>query len=257
MRNYINSLLKLSIAITFIIFSLGCSKNSDITAAVEDKDSSKNSKASQVDELPSNETLPNGNPNTPLETYKEITHNNELMFIYYGFPNAQVDHNRILENFSAEYRATSDPFKRGDLSKSLKPKLQQEIESNRNDRYIKMNVKLFNKLSHYDFGLKGFPQKAVLNNTNFGWNSNEWKNKGVIITSYLVKFTNGDDFKVLKVNDEGVARKIEEKRNKLEKMNLVVYGFVQGIDIENFQLQTQILKISLVGEDGIELLILE
>jgi hypothetical protein len=188
--------------------------------------------------------LPRGDANTPVSQYKTWNNGNDVMFAYYGFSNMPVDYEKIAQNYSQDFRNTNDDFKKQDILKALRPRIDQEISSAKKDRYIKMTWDQF-RLDKYDFQAKGFPQSELSNSTDFGWNS--------IGTAYRVDINNGDDFKLFKVSDEAVARMIEEKRAKYQPMNLVLYVYLQDVDPNNLRVKAKVMKISLQDKNGTEL----
>jgi len=233
----------------FVLSFSACSKKE---VQVASKDTQHTSSVSVATESDPTESLPLGDPNYPIASYKEVLSNNDLMFTYYALSKEPPDYTKITSNYALQYWATNDQFKRRDLIESQKPEIDKEIAARKDARYVKLKVNATWKVHKYDFDKKGFPQVAVTNQSQFGWDSKEWVNRNKIAISYFATFTNGDDFKILKVEDERVARLIEEKNH--EEMSLIVYGFVQGIDTQEPLLRVQVLKMSLLDKNGTELL---
>ena len=186
--------------------------------------------------------MPQGNVNTPLDQYKELTSDNDIMFAYYALSSIPVDYDKILMSYSDDYRRASDEFKKQDILKALKPKVDQEVTTAKNSRYLKMTWNGFN-FKKYDFQAKGFSQDSLANSSSLGW-----QNYG-----YRLAFTNGDNFKLFKVEDEAKARLIEEKRSKYEQFDLVVYVYAQDADLNNKYIKTQVMHVSLLDSHGNEL----
>lgn len=186
--------------------------------------------------------MPQGDPNTPLNQYKELSSDNDIMFAYHALSSAPVDYDKILMSYSEDYRRATDEFKKQDILKALKPKVDQEITAAKNSRYLKMTWNGFN-FKKYDFQAKGFPQDSLANNSNLGWQS----------YGYRLAFTNGNNFKLFKVEDEVKARLIEEKRSKYEQFDLVVYVYAQDADLNNQYIKTQVIHVSLLDSHGNEL----
>jgi hypothetical protein len=145
-------------------------------------------------------------------------------------------------SYSEDYRRASDEFKKQDILNALKPKIDQEIAVAKNARYLKMTWNGF-RLNKYDFPAKGFPQDSLGNNSNLGWDN----------YGYRLAFTNGDNFKLFKIEDESKARLIEEKRSKHEQFDLVVYVYAQDADLNNKYIKTQVMHVSLLDSHGNEL----
>lgn len=228
---------------TLILNVIGCSnenanqpENSNKAANLADVMSSKGQ------ELAAAAAMPQGNVNTPLDQYKELTSDNDIMFAYYALSSIPVDYDKVLMSYSNDYRLASDEFKKQDILNALKPKIDQEIAFAKNSRYLKMTWNGF-RLNKYDFHAKGFPQDALGNNSHLGW-----ENYG-----YRLTFTNGDSFKLFKVQDEAKARLIEEKRSKYEQFDLVVYVYAQDADLNEKHVKTQILHVQLLDARGNEL----
>lgn len=186
--------------------------------------------------------MPQGDANTPLDQYKVLTSDSDIMFAYFALSSIPVDYDKVLMSYSNDYRLASDEFKKQDILNALKPKVDQEIAAAKNSRYLKMTWNGF-RLNKYDFQAKGFPQDALSESSHLGWES----------YGYRLAFTNGDSFKFFKVNDEAKARVIEEKRSKYEQFDLVLYVYAQDADLNEKHVKTQILHMQLLDVRGNEL----
>lgn len=232
----------LTLCLTAVILSgVGCSKKdsadaNNVTPNLADAMSVEGKAQAAV------AAMPQGNVNTPLAQYKELVSDNDIMFAYYALSSISVDYDKVLMSYSEDYRRASDEFKKQDILKALKPKVDQEIAIAKNARYLKMTWNGFN-LKKYDFQAKAFPQDDLGNSSNLGW-----QNYG-----YRLAFTNGDNFKLFKVEDEAKARIIEEKRSKYEQFNLVVYVYAQDADLNNKFVKSQVMHVSLLDSHGNEL----
>ena len=244
--NEMNKLKKLllSLSITTIILGgMACSKEDSAnqvdnhgTPNLSDAISSKGKEQAAI------AAMPQGNADTPLNQYKELTSDNDIMFAYYALSSIPVDYDKVLISYSEDYRRASDEFKKQDILNALKPKIDQEIAAAKNARYLKMTWNGF-RLNKYDFPAKGFPQDSLGNNSNLGWDN----------YGYRLAFTNGDNYKLFKVEDEAKARLIEEKRSKHEQFDLVVYVYAQDADLNNKSVKTQVMHVSLIDSRGNEL----
>ena len=242
MNNSVKSsacLLTLSFA---IMFASGCSK--------QEQTAENNTSAAdvivQAKQAAQAASLPKADIATPLNQYKEWQSNLDVMFSYLGLSGLPVDYDLAMGEYSADYRGARDEFKKNDILKALKPKLDQEIAMAKSQRYVKMVFDNFG-IDKYDFQAKAFPQSGLTSDTNFGWGSDGGR-------SYRAVFTNADQYKLFRVADEATARSIEEKRSKYQAMNLVIYGFAQDVDANNRYVKIQITKISLQDKKGAELL---
>lgn len=236
--------LLLSLCVTTLLSTvIGCSKqeenhadNGNGTPNLADAMSAKGKEQAAI------AAMPQGNVNTPLDQYKELTSDNDIMFAYYALSSIPVDYDKVLMSYSEDYRRASDEFKKQDTLKALEPKIDQEIAVAKNSRYLKMTWNGF-RLNKYDFQAKGFPQDSLGNSSSLGWQSN----------GYRLAFTNGDNFKLFKIEDEAKARLIEEKRSKYEQFDLVIYVYAQDADLNNKYVKTQVMHISLLDSHGNEL----
>jgi len=190
--------------------------------------------------------LPKADPGTPLSQYKEWRSNRDVMFSYLGLSGLPVNYEVAMQEYSKDYRQSSDEFRKNDILSALKPKLDQEIAAAKTQLYVKMVFDNF-RVDKFDFQAKGFPQSQLTSDTNFGWSSEGGR-------TYRAVFTNADQYKLMRVADEAKARSIEERRSKYQNMNLVIYGFTQDVDTNNQYVKVQILKISLQDGKGAELL---
>lgn len=183
--------------------------------------------------------MPQGDANTPLDQYKVLTSDSDIMFAYYALSSIPVDYDKVLMSYSNDYRLASDEFKKQDILNALKPKIDQEIAAAKSSRYLKMTWNGF-RLDKYDFQAKGFPQDDLSGSSHLGW-----ENYG-----YRLAFTNGDSFKLFKVDDEAKARVIEEKRSKYEQFDLVLYVYAQDSDLKEKHVKTQVLHMQLLDARG-------
>jgi hypothetical protein len=186
--------------------------------------------------------LPQGDKSTPDNAYSEITSGEQIAFIYYGLAKMPVDYAKVAEIYP-DYRYTNDEFKKQDLLNALKPKIDQEIAKGKATQYYKIKWDNFS-LEQYDFNAKGFPQNQISPGTSFGWSE----------TNYRITFSNSDEFKLLKVEDEAKARVIAEKRSKYQSMHLIAYGYAQEADLTDHTVKLQIQKVVLTDKNGIELM---
>jgi hypothetical protein len=249
MKNTNKYLLTLFLTSLVTVGLAGCSENKSANSSASDSDT-----PNLVDETSQQETervipstanaLPQGDPNTSLDHYKKLTSNTDVMFVYYALSAMPVNYDNIAQGYSQDYRDTNDDFKKQDILKALKPRIDQEITLAKSARYLKIKQERF-RLDKYDFQAKGFPQSAISNQLYFG----EYYSG----PSYKVLLTNSEDFKLLKVADEAKARVIENKRSKNEDMNLVFYVYAQDVDPNERFVKGQIMKVALQDKNGTEL----
>ncbi|MYM74560.1 hypothetical protein GTP56_20515 [Duganella sp. FT134W] len=185
--------------------------------------------------------LPKGDPNTPASSYTDIESGNQLMFAYLGVAGMPVDYNEVATSYSRDYATASDEFKKNDLLKALKVKIDAGVAQAAQQRYVKLEIA--SPVQKYDFEKKGFPLDSSL------WEKGSYRYFGDN-SSYKIGFNNGASFRYLNVPEEDKARVIEGLRSKYEAMHLVVYGYVQDADVSKKVVQAQILKVELVDKKG-------
>jgi len=185
--------------------------------------------------------LPKGDPATPAGNYLDVDSGNQIMFAYLSIAGMPIDYNEVAGSYSRDYMATSDEFKKSDLLKALKVKIDAGVAQAAQQRYVKLEVA--DSVGKYEFDKKGFPLDSSV------WEKGAYRyfndNSG-----YKIGFNNGAQFRYLNVPDEDKARLIEGLRSKYATMRTVVYGYVQDADVSKKVVQAQILKIELTDKNG-------
>lgn len=194
--------------------------------------------------------LPKGDRNVPLESYQELTSGNQLMFLYSGISGMPIDYDKLASAYSNEYRSTNDGFKKQDVLNALKPRIDSEIERAKTHRYIKYISGNDRPLDSYDFKQQGFSvnDRLVLPGNYSYYNDN---------ASYRISFTNGQQFRFIKVTDQAKARQIEDFISKHQNLTLVAYVFAQDVDPNDMIVKSEIVKLKLLDPQGNELLVLQ
>lgn len=185
--------------------------------------------------------LPKGDPNTPAGSYVDIDSGNQIMFAYLGIAGMPIDYNEVAGNYSRDYLTTSDEFKKNDLLKALKVKIDAGVAQAAQQRYVKLEIS--DSVGKYDFEKKAFPLDSSI------WEKGSYRYFGDN-SNYKIGFNNGASFRYLNVPEEDKARVIEGLRSKYESMRTVVYGFVQDADVSKKVVQAQILRIELLDKNG-------
>jgi hypothetical protein len=189
-------------------------------------------------------SLPKGDPATPLSSYQKINSGNTIMFLYHGILNLPTQYDKVAEAYSAEYRQTSDGFQRKDILKALQPRIDQEINRAKGNRYVILEQDGYSLLSRYDFDKKSFGVNEMSDDRFTYFNDN---------SRYTLGTTNAAAFSSLPVADEAVARKIEGHLSKTDKLRMEVYAYAQDADPSNNRVKLEIMKVRLYGP-GNELL---
>lgn len=201
-----------------------------------------------VSALP-NAALLRADPAVPLEQYQERTLE-RMTFLRHALAVPPVDYEKVAWTMSAEYRATSDAFKKKDLLEALKPQIDAKLaEVRKSGRYLYVNFKPGTvSLGHYTLETKSFPIR------------------GLDAASLFV--TNGGDFKALPMPDEARAREVEAIVAKGVEYNISssekelavpgsfptvsrMYVFAQGIRPDGGPIQFQIVKLVMKTTDGL------
>ncbi len=186
-------------------------------------------------------SLPKGDPNTPAGSYVEVDSGNQIMFAYLSSAGMPIDYNDVAGSYSRDYMMAADEFKKNDLLKALKLKIDAGVAQAAQQRYVKLEIA--DSIEKYDFEKKGFPLASSV------WEKGSYRyfNDN---SSYKIGFNNGADFRYLGVPDEDKARLIEGLRSKYEDMRTVVYGYVQDADVSKKLVLAQILRIELLDKKG-------
>jgi len=186
-------------------------------------------------------SLPKGDPNTPAGSYLDLDSGNQIMFAYLSNAGMPIDYNEVAGNYSRDYMMASDEFKKNDLLKALKPKIDAGVAQAAQQRYVKLEIA--DSIDKYDFEKKGFPLASSV------WEKGSYRYFGDN-SNYKIGFNNGADFRYLGVPEEDKARVIEGLRSKYADMRTVVYGYVQEADVSKKLVLAQILKIELLDKQG-------
>lgn len=188
-------------------------------------------------------SLPKADANTPPERFVELNSGNQLMFMYYALSKIPVDYDQVAQAYSREYRETNDGFRKQDILAAIKPRITGEIENAKTMRYLKIPTD--NPIGKYDFAQRAFPVTAHLEKGGyFSWGDNN---------NYTISFSNGDQFKQLKVLDEEKARKIEAMLSKYQPVSMTIYAYAQDVDPNIKQIIAQIVRVQLTDQNGAEL----
>lgn len=186
-------------------------------------------------------SLPKGDPNTPASSYVDVDSGNQIMFAYLSSAGMPIDYNEVAGSYSRDYMMASDEFKKNDLLKALKVKIDAGVAQAAQQRYVRLEIS--DSVEKYDFEKKGFPIASSV------WEKGSYRyfNDN---SNYKIGFNNGADFRYLGVPDEDKARLIEGMRSKYEDMRTVVYGYVQDADVSKKLVLAQILRIELLDKKG-------
>lgn len=195
------------------------------------------------------QNLPKADASVPESNYVKLTSGNQIMFMCYALDSKPIEYEKIANIWSDNYARISDNFKRQDMLKSLTPEINKEIEKSKNNRYLVDVTDARNVIKHYDFSIKGFPLAEGL------WAKDSRLSFADGSGSYNIQFTNGDPtFKYIKVDDDAVARKIEDMLTKFQEFKLHIYLYAQASSVEKSKVWAEIVKVRLTDSKGNDLL---
>lgn len=207
-------------------------------------DATSNKKVAEIKKEVVAAALPKADRATSLESYVQINDGNQFMWSYLSLAKLPIDYKEIAGVISNDYRYASDEFKKNDLLTAIKPRIDAEIAKAVSQRYIKLVID--RPLEKYDFEQKGFPvDGSVWQPGSYRYYNNN--------PAYKLSFTNGSNFRYLKVESEADARNIETSRSKYDAMTLTVYAYIQDADISNKSVSAEIVKIILNDKKGVAL----
>lgn len=193
--------------------------------------------------------LPQPDRSVPLEQYREITSGHELMFLWLAKAGMPVDHAKVADDYSDDYRRMQDAFRKNDLLAALKPRIDEGIAHARQSPYLIWDSSESSLLDHYDFDSKSFPVRAsVLRPTAYGYFNG---------SRYKIAFSAEPEFQRLKVEDEVLARHIESMIGKYPPLRAKVYAFAQDGEPDSLILRCKIVAIKILTADGQELAMIQ
>lgn len=192
------------------------------------------------DEATSSPGLPQADMKRPLDSYPELRSGQQIMFLYVAASRLPPDFPKLAGRYSEEYRHASDTFRKNDLLNAIKPQLEQKIEEAEKTPYAWMQVNHAN-LGPYDFERKGFPVHE------FDPGSERYFYDD---SSYRITWSNGDQVRFLSVPDETKAREIEALRNIAQALQMKIYFFAQGADLNQQMVNAYVTRVRIVDKTG-------
>ncbi len=186
--------------------------------------------------------LPRANLSTADSAYVPITTGAQLMFLYQALSGLPPDADKTASEYSREYAATSDAFRRHDLLEALKPKFDALRTEARTHPYIRWDQD-YTHVDHYDFARKGFLIKEpMLQEGSFGYMAD--------IRGYNINFINGEALSFVPVADENHARELEALFQK-NNFPIRFYAFVQSADDRGDHLvHAHLVKVQVLDRAG-------
>ncbi|MFT3763460.1 MAG: DUF4852 domain-containing protein [Pseudoxanthomonas sp.] len=185
--------------------------------------------------------LPKPDLKKPLDGYPELQSGEQIMFLYVAASRLPPDFPKLAENYSQEYRQTSDSFRRNDLLQAIKPQLEQKISAAAASPYAWMLVDN-SVLGAYDFERKGFPVREFDHDGNRYFYDN---------SDYQIAWANRDQVQFAPVADEAKARELEAMRTQYgNPPRAKVYFFAQSADLNRRIVRAFVTRVQIVDKSG-------
>jgi len=175
----------------------------------------------------------------PLSTYPELQSGQQIMLLYIAASKLPPDFGKLAEQFSQEYRNTSDGFRRNDLLQSIKPQLERQIAAVAAAPYAWMLVSGAT-VRAYDFERRGFPVSEFDGDSSRYFNDNY---------NYRLSWANGSQVQFVRVPDEAKAREMEALRNS-NSLKLKIYFFAQSADLNSQTVKAYVTRVQIYDLDG-------
>lgn len=191
--------------------------------------------------------------------YKSIEMGTQLVFLQNALSDQPIDVLAIAGGFNygiadydlgdaqlskllGDFANTRDQFKQRDIAKQLEPILQKHVDEYKPIRYVKVTMTTRGALAAYDFDKQGFAfTPNAFNDASAGDDrldairqGKTFEDRGTVgftdNRQYQVAFSNGSEFRFIKVTDEAVARAVEAVVKKPGTLiEATVYGYVESI----------------------------
>lgn len=185
--------------------------------------------------------LPKGDQNTQESQFVELNSGYQLATLFYSLSEMPPDYESLAAAASAEYRSTSDEFRKRDLMQALRPKIDAQIAQYKDphNRYFRIVIANSLPLGHYDFNSRSFPVTTELDPDRYLYFNDASK--------YSVSYSNGSAFKKFPVPDEQRAKEIESLITNGQTWNgrATAYLFLQAADTADNRVNAQILHVVL------------
>jgi hypothetical protein len=195
--------------------------------------------------------LPTADGDKALTDYQPVNSGVQLAYLYYALSGLPVDYEKLAGIASQDYRSTTDSFKKADILAALKPQIDQQINSFRTNRYVKVHMSgAAIGIGHYDLAAKSFPVNGLPLAENGFLTFND-------SAQYHLAVTNGSGFNKLKIEDQAKAKEMESLVTKgLPNYYGVgqyptpadLYLFAQGVDQNSGIVKFQIVEVSLADQ---------
>lgn len=192
---------------------------------------------------------PRGNPETKDATYVLLKDPVQLVSQEVVLMPPPLNYDRIAKALSLKYVRTDDTFKKKDILASLKPKIDELLKEAGENHYMILSSKPY--FENYDFNKKSFQLSTFNEDRTFGYS-----NDGNMDNRASIDFSNKKKFNLLKVEDEAVAREIEDLRSasNFNDNSMKTFIFIQKThqlsDNTSPFLVAEIMKVQILGKKG-------
>lgn len=186
--------------------------------------------------------LPKPDTNRSLSDYAKLQDGTQIMFLYLAASKLPPDYEQVAETLSAEYRNSTDSFRKHDLLAALKPQIDQNLAVASQQPYAWMEVENSDNLASYDFKRGGFPVGEFLEENTRYFND---------ASSYRLKWVNRESVAFAPVKEEAVAREIEQMRASYnQRPHLKIYFFAQSVDLDNKVVKAYVTRVQITDRSG-------
>lgn len=185
--------------------------------------------------------MPPVDANRPLEQYPELDDAEGLMFLYLATSRIPPDYERVAADISADFRNTTDSFRKRDLLQALQPQIDQAMSDANAKPYRHMLID-GPDLGAYDFNRAGFPMGEFDEGRYRYFSGN---------SAYKLTWDNYAAFAFMPVKDEATARAIESMRTDWRKpLRLKVYFMARSADLNDKTLKAHVTRVQVVDKAG-------
>jgi hypothetical protein len=178
-----------------------------------------------------------GDKSKPLTEYVELNSGRQLLALFVGQHKMTADDWARAASTSSKIAGEQDAFKRQDMIKQFQTAAEAEASTAAGKQYVYFDLPDLmprdptftgGHLGEYDFNQKGFPVPFFAGTKTRDPMSGQYRSNNSKLgfsddRSIDMDFENGDQFGLLKVQDEALARSIEAGRKKGNLIDGVMY----------------------------------
>lgn len=223
---------------------VGCGEKNETTTSGAPVEASQVTAASQ--EAPA--AKPHGNKNTAVSDYSELDSALPLIMTYYNLTGLPPAFDEMAKLVSADYANENDAFKKQDIFKVLKPKLQTDMQALTARPYLVLSDRV--SLSPYDVNQRMFP----VSGTPIDQENLFFPDSAYVISRYAMVLENRTEFSTFKVSDENKAREIESVRSQQPSQEYEAKFYLYARDAKDLQgskrVYFEVMKVVVKKPDG-------